>query len=84
MTKIYKYILKPETSLNLPASAKILHIAAQHNNICLWALVDTTLTPVERHFITLPTGAAVPDNAQYLGTTLLSMGTLVFHTFELI
>lgn len=83
MTKIYKYILNPETSLNLPASAKILHVAAQHDDICLWALVDTTLIPIERHFITLPTGATVPDNAQHLGTSLLYDDTLVFHTFEL-
>ena len=84
MTQIWKFVLQPEVSLSMPTGAEILSVATQGNDICLWARVNPDADREDRTFIGIGTGHDIPNNMnlQFIGTVLLSGGTLVFHIFE--
>lgn len=53
-----------------------------------WVMFDDTENEFEtRHFVTIPTGKPIPDDAEFVGTILAKNddifgGALVFHVFE--
>ena len=86
MKKVYKYKLAitDDQIVDLPASAKILHVEnGDFYEISLWALVDPEESVDGRHIHIAGTGHPILDADQlsYVGTTF-HPGNLVFHVFE--
>jgi hypothetical protein len=85
MGVVWKYSLPPEpvAEIEMPASALVLHVAAQgHNDLCVWAHVEQDRRPCLRRFYLVMTGEQVPDDAgRYLGTGHLRDGSFVVHVF---
>lgn len=82
---IYKYTVPQSEYLELPAGAKILHVGAQGDDICLWAEVDPG-DPIlvgreTRKVVVVPTGGATPEG-KYVGTVNFGNYTFVFHVFD--
>lgn len=85
---VFKYQLpiKDTFTLDIPAGADILAVQIQHENPCLWALVEKDAPPVTRHFACVGTGQPVPtviDKHNYIGTVQRYDGNLVLHYFIL-
>lgn len=87
MQTVFKYVIPAEDSptLMIPDGARILSIQGQAGEVCLWAHVDTEMpmAPVKLHVF--GTGHHMPDKVvewQFLGTTQLLNGTLVFHVYR--
>lgn len=67
----------------MPVGAKILHLAVQHGDPCLWAEVDSDAPTEMRTFRTYGTGHAMGyHNQHYVGTYMVQDGALVFHVYE--
>lgn len=90
MQTVYKYDLEPlnTESLSMPVGSKILHVDNQDGNLCLWALVDTSVTTMCSRIITvvgtehqLWTKEAGKRN-EYIGTVVID--PFVWHVFELL
>lgn len=86
--RIHKYTLVVGlNNLELPLSAKILDVQAQHGEPVLWALVDLREEMrVTRNVVLVPTGVQLQADVRewsYLGTVQLAGGSLVFHAFLL-
>lgn len=87
---IWKYILKPTCTIEMPEGSLILSVQAQLQadgvleEVCMWVLVDPDLPKVPREFVVYGTGHPVRDDRveKFLGTVQLSGGKLVFHVFE--
>lgn len=84
---VYKYpIYSGVNDLDLPAGARLLHVAEQEpERVFLWALVDP-YAPLQRRVVQCePTGLKgildEIDEMIYIGTVHLQSG-LVFHAFE--
>ncbi len=93
---IHKYTIDArssgvDVSVEMPKGARILHVAGQRENLCIWALVDTDHLGELHHFRVYPTGAALPedfkegpsfteDGDRYIGTA--HCGPFVWHVFE--
>jgi len=85
MKEIWKYKLEPRTELEMPEGARILSVQNQHEQPCLWALVEVSMPKVKRMFTIYGTGHSLPANpGNYLGTFQLQMGAFVFHVFEVV
>ncbi len=83
MKTIWKFILQPKIRIEVPCGAKILSVACQCDQICMWALVDPEAEKELRLFAVYGTGHKVPDNpGTFIGTVLMHGGSLVFHVFE--
>jgi hypothetical protein len=86
MRTVYKYFLNPDiTVLALPYGAEVLSVHEQHEQVCLWALVDPDPIngTVDRKFKTVGTGHDITEtNLQFIGSVHLIGGALVFHVFE--
>jgi hypothetical protein len=87
MLTIYKYTLLNQSAqrIKLPLGAQLLTAKLQHNVVCLWAMVDTSIIETEmREIEMLLTGQEieVPYGRHYLGTVLINNGEFVFHYFE--
>jgi len=88
MKKIYKYKLETEDiqTIDLRLSSTILHINTMHNNLYLWALIDTDENDFRKVEIeTIPTGATIEEDKSierhYIGTCITHK-FLVWHFFE--
>lgn len=89
MLKVFKYPLDilDEQKINLPKGAECLSIQEQHDQFCLWALVDPDEQMVERRAIyCIGTGNPVYDidlmkQTDFISTTLYRNGSLVWHWF---
>lgn len=81
---IYKYKLKPEDfpTVLMPEGARLLHVAGQHNEVCVWADVDLDKPERERVFACVATGDSPPTEATYVGTALIYSGDLVIHVYD--
>ena len=83
MKRIWKYELPGLTNnIEVPAGGIVRHVAALPG--CpptLWIEVDPSQPLTERVFRTVATGSSVPDGTVYIGTALLSDGT-VWHVHE--
>ena len=86
MKAVYKYPLTmvDKQEVSIPTGAKILSIQVQHNQICIWALVNTDNEFEKRTFILCGTGYSISTELQlnFIGTVLLYEGELVIHCFE--
>lgn len=86
MKTIYKYTLDANnTVLEMPMGAKVLSVASQGDDLCLWAKVDTEDPIEQRTFEVYGTGHPMPDDdehLQFLGTALMHGGSLVWHVFQ--
>lgn len=83
---VWKFELETQdiVDVQMPAGAKLLHVAVQHGTPCLWALVDTTAAPVLRRLRIIGTGhRADAVAAVHVGTYMLHGGMFVGHVFDL-
>ena len=83
-TQVWKYVLKPEISIEMPVRAEILTVEAQRDEICMWVRVRPSAPKVKRDFVVFGTGHDIPDGIQlnFIGTAHIFGGELVFHVFE--
>ena len=65
---------------DMPAGARIVHVALQDGAAKCWALVDPHAEPVPRTFVIRGTGEPVGGGESYIGTVFT--GPLVLHVFE--
>ena len=84
MKTVHKFQLSPGlTTIGLPEGAKVLHVAEQYTNVCIWVELDVGEAPLNRCFYTVPTGGEVPhDYKRFIGTVLMMNGCLVYHIYE--
>ncbi len=87
MKRVFKYNLQPNGLVRLPKGAQILHIAEQHMNIQLWALVtdpdpDCIIEEVQLHIFGTGHEIPNPDSLEYFQTFIMAQGNLVFHVFK--
>jgi hypothetical protein len=83
MKTIWKYQLAPaRPQITTPRNSQVITAAAQGDEICVWATVDTERPHDEIHrFSIFGTGHPIPDGQRiFRGTAFL--GPLVFHVFE--
>jgi hypothetical protein len=79
----FQFAIDDEVKLSMPEGADILHIEAQGEMPCIWALVDEKRPREERCFRIIGTGQPVGDRPGiYVGTFQMSGGALVWHVFE--
>ena len=82
-TEIWKFILRPNSRVEMPIGAKVLTAHEQRDEICLWAEVDPSAKKETRNFEVFGTGHAMPEGKRrYIGTVHMSGGAFVFHVFE--
>ena len=82
MKVIWKYKLSGTGKLEIPKAAEILSVHEQHDDIYIWALVESDNTVEFRHFSVIGTGWEITHDAKkFIGTVHLKSG-LVFHVFE--
>lgn len=80
---VWKFVLSPYTqSIYMPDGAQVLSVGAQHQKVCVWALVNPNNPVVPRRFVLAVTGHDVPGHGRFLGTVILEGGGLVFHIWE--
>lgn len=82
-------VANPEIQLiHMPSTAKIVFVGSKSDNfVDIWAVVDEDDTSTRaRQFQIFPTGAPIPEDAQYMGTSVqdssLQNGNRVWHLFE--
>lgn len=82
---IWKYVLRSERKVEMPAGAKVLHVGLQHGEVTMWCLVDPLAVQEERHFHVYGTGwnltkQLAKERHEHIGTVI--DGSLVWHVFE--
>ena len=85
--KIWKYELPHlQTELEVPYGAQAIHVDNQHNNLCVWMIVDPAESKMEtKVFRVVTTGINFFANeVEYVGTVLMKGGTYVAHVFEVV
>lgn len=88
MSTIWKYELEiAPQQVSMPKGAKILSVANQDGEICLWALVDQHAPTEERSIEVIGTGwnldkehKSISSELTFIGTVLV--GPYVWHVFE--
>lgn len=83
---VYKYPIKISdiVELELTAGAEILHVEAQNDKLCLWALVDPEKPILNRRIRIAGTGHTIKENIiRYINTFTLYEKALWFHVFEI-
>lgn len=91
MRTIYKFTLRPGMNeLELEPLATPRHVAAQGNNLVLWAELDTRVVPVKRLFRVYATGESI-DKAldarhQFIGSIVMydMDWKMVWHVYEVV
>ena len=63
----------------MPVNAKIIKIAPQRHEVCIWAEIDTDDLIEERQYMIVPTGQEPPVTIPYFDTVFI--GDLVFHVY---
>lgn len=88
MKIIWKFPIKhisDRVILLLPASAQILSVQLQGNDICVWVLCSPTEPKSERTLAVYGTGHPIPEIEQrFIGTVQECNGALVWHIFEVL
>lgn len=83
---IWKYELeiKDLQHVDMPYGAKILSVANQNGNLCMWASVDPSAEKMWRFVEIIGTGHLIPTDLNgeriFIGTVVI--GSLVWHVFE--
>jgi hypothetical protein len=86
---VYKYgewhlfELEDRMKLRVPRVHRFIHVAEQHEKLCLWAVVDNNTELVDVEVMIVGTGFEQMSDkpARHIGTALMSDG-LVWHVFE--
>jgi len=82
MKTVHKYTLDPgETHYDLPDSSKILHVADQFGDVCIWVEVNTDAPVKQRRIEVFGTGHEVSPELTYLGTAHCHGGSLILHVY---
>lgn len=73
-----------DSTLDIPAGARFLTCADQHDEIATWWEIPDVTAPTEPRRIQLfGTGTGpIGDHLTYLGTTLHTGGSLVLHLYQ--
>lgn len=85
---VWKYTLPlapavPEIDISMPKGATIVHVAAQREDVALWALCNPEAAGESRRFRVVVTGEVFDQTGMlYVGTALLMAGSFVVHVFE--
>jgi len=87
MKKIFKYPLEITDTqfVELPLGAEILTAQMQGDQLCLWAMVNTSPDAItkNRRIEIIGTGNPVPTgDLKYISTFQVYGGGLIFHVFE--
>lgn len=83
--KIWKYPLQltDDQTVSMPLGAQILHVAEQHEEVCLWALVNPEVMRADHAIRIIGSGQAISDDpGKFVGTFMMHGGSLVFHVFS--
>jgi len=89
MKSIYKYQISVNgiSAIPLPINSTLLSCKVQRNEICIWFLVDVSLSEKYlRTFKCYCTGQTVDyeiDNQKFIDTCLLDNGEYIVHVFEI-
>jgi hypothetical protein len=67
--------------LEMPVGAKVVHVAMQNGEPCVWALVDPTKALELRRFRLACTGDPITVTGDYVGTFMRWNGALMYHLF---
>lgn len=79
---IHKYVLPfPHNEVSTFERARFLHAAEQHEQITVWAEVNTLERECRRTVHVVGTGGEVPPNVDYVGTAVCAGGEYVFHIY---
>lgn len=87
MRTVFKYPVPFDDrfTLELPCVHELLHFDNQHEQPCLWALVDPESAPMKRSFRLAGTGHRIEETSlRFVGTAQFRSGSLVFHLFEVL
>ena len=89
MRKIFKYpfMITDHFTLALPLHAEILTANMQHDEPCLWTLVDPEQPLEMRAFKLIGTGHLIEDtnkNLHYINTFQMHDGDFIWHLFEML
>ncbi len=83
----FPFNIDTEVEIEMPAGAKVLHVDAQRDVPCMWALVNPDARKETRRFAVRGTGHAIPHGGArtwaHLGSFLMLSESLVFHVFEI-
>lgn len=86
MISVYKYSIGLGGDTLMPAGAKVIHVHAQDDDVCLWAIVDTAAPDELRRFDIIGTGHQLPANRvgrwEHIGTA--HVRGFVWHVFEVL
>lgn len=84
MKTIWKFPLKSSHyQVGMPKGAKIVEVASQGKDLCIWAIVEPDALVEHRMFHVIGTGFGIPDGKlSYVGTAHFEDTGLVFHVFE--
>jgi len=82
MKTVWKYGLyfSPNLKITMPAGAQILSVQNQHDELQLWALVDTEAPFKQRTFGVFETGEFKESYGNHLAT--VQIRGFVWHVFE--
>lgn len=84
---IWKFplVVADRQEIEIPAGFQILTLQTQHDNPCMWVLVNPSAPKVKILFEIFGTGHPVPIHAErkYIGTFQLR-NQLVFHCFQVL
>lgn len=89
MMVIFKYQLQLEVGVEqtfeMPRHATIISLQNQRENICIWALVNSSNQPEERTFVIVGTGHPIHFSTaafKHVDTVQMLGGDFVWHIFE--
>lgn len=84
MRTIYKQVLEEVSfqTREFPRGSRVLSIAAQNNEICIWYACDTDNPPAQVEFAIVGTGGDLSTITHtYIGSVQVHNGRLVWHVF---
>lgn len=80
---IWKFKLGISGEIEMPVDAKVLSVANQYEDVCLWALCNPGVYREIRKFLIVGTGWQHDlPLGRFIGTVILSEGKRVLHVFE--
>lgn len=78
---VFNISIRDRFEIEIPEKAKILKVTSEHNKLVIFYLGKVTKKRTIKKFISLPTGAELPqDNFKYIDTVFIDSGTV--HIWE--
>lgn len=82
MRTVHKYVLTGSVNeVSTFEGARFVHVANQHDEITVWAEVNTMERECMATLHVVGTGGEVPVGARFVGTALMASGNYVFHVY---